>query len=345
VNQGIEALAFPTELRIEAVKAAQRLAPYGRKIADSVDHYVRWLDEQKQKESALSVNACVDEWIKSKEAEAKAHHLAPTTLQELRSKSKLIRAAFGDQKITEIDEPAVQTFIDSLPHAPRGKLNIRVKLSQFLNYCRRKRWISENPAEAVKVRVPASEIQILRPKEAEALLTAAQESKSQASVIPYLAVSLFGGLRPGEAAQLRWEFVHFDANEIEVLAKTSKTRETRFVKMEDALVAWLSPYSRKNGPIIGPNFLKDWKSARNSAGYAVSGTNGRAWPKDVLRHTFGTYWLARYEDRARLAEQMGNTIEVIKKHYRRAVPKAETDKFWTLRPKGRGKIVPMPVTA
>ena len=29
------------------------------------------------------------------------------------------------------------------------------------------------------------------------------------------------------------------------------------------------------------------------------------------RHTFGSYWLAKYQDRARLAEQMGNTVEFI----------------------------------
>jgi integrase len=346
-NQGIEGLSFPTELRIEAIKARKRLDEYGKKIGDAVDHYVRWLDEERQKRAALLVDSCLDQWIKSKEAEFTAGHLRPTTLQELRSRSKFLRATFGRQRITEIDEHSIQNFLDSLPYTPRAKLNVRTKFCQFLNYCRRRKWIRENPAEAIRVRVSNGDVQILRPRDSEQLLVAAQQAETTTalSVIPYLAVSLFGGLRPGEAEQLRWEYIHFDTREIEVLAKTSKTKETRFVKMEDALIDWLLPFRKRRGLIVGQNFQKRLKAVKSEAGYGVSGKKGKPWPKDVLRHTFGTYWLARHEDRARLAEQMGNTIEVIKKHYRRAVPKAETDKFWALRPQGRGKIVPMPVIA
>jgi integrase len=93
-----------------------------------------------------------------------------------------------------------------------------------LNDCRRRKWIRENSAEAIKVRVVNGDVQILRPKDAEQLLFAAQ-AQAPESTLPYLAVSLFGGLRPGEAEQLRWEYVHFDTEEIEVLAKTSKTRK------------------------------------------------------------------------------------------------------------------------
>src|ERR1035437_8614496 len=103
-NQGIEALSFPTELRMEAIKAKKRLDEYGKKIGDAVDHYVRWLDEEKRKHAALLVDSCLDQWIKSKEAEFEAGHLRPTTLQELRSRSKFLRAAFGHRRITEIED-------------------------------------------------------------------------------------------------------------------------------------------------------------------------------------------------------------------------------------------------
>ena len=118
---------------------------------------------------------------------------------------------------------------------------------------------------------------------------------------------------------LRWDYIHFDTGEIEVLAKTSKTKETRFVKMEEPLVDWLLPFRKRRGLVVGQNFQKALRAVKSSAGYGASRKSGKTWPKDVLRHTFGTYWLAMHQDRARLGEQMGNTIEVIKKHYRRAV--------------------------
>ena len=350
-NQGIEAMEFPTELRMQAIEGWRKLEPFGRTIREAVNHYIGWLEDEKRKKAAQTVSACLTEWLNSKQAEFDAGHLAPTSLQELKSKSNIIREAMGMKRITEIDQDAVQNFIDSLPHAPRGKLNIRVKLAQFLNYCRRRKWIDRNPTEMVKVRVASKDIEILTPKEAEALLTVAEQPLFRGSVLPYVAISLFGGLRPGEAEQLRWEFIHFDTGEIEVLGKTSKTRETRFVKMEDTLVQWLTSASpKKRGSIVGPNFLSEWKLVRSAAGYKVQlpGTKkkaeqtGKPWPKDVLRHTFGSYWLAKNQDRARLAEQMGNTVEVIKAHYKRAIPAGEAEKFWALCPPGKRKVIPMP---
>ena len=148
----------------------------------------------------------------------------------------------------------MQTFVDALPHAQRGKNNIKIKFSQFLNYCRRQKWIKENPAEFVKVRVPDQEVAVLTVHEVERLLKAAEGSVHSESVMPYLLVSVFGGLRPGEAEQLDWKHVHFGTGEIEVLPETSKTRAKRFVCMEDTLLLWLAPYRRTQGRIIGTNF-------------------------------------------------------------------------------------------
>ena len=341
-NQGIEAMAFPTELRMQATEALRRLEPYDASIREAVDHYIAWRELQKRNEAAMTVSACLDEWLKSKRTEFDAGHLAPTSFQELKSKSKPIRAAFGNRRITEIDEDAVHSFIDSLPHAPRGKLNIRTKLTQFLNYCRRRKWIDRNPAEMVKVRVGTKDIEILSPHDVEKLLAAATGSAFRGSILPYIAISIFGGLRPGEAEQLRWEFIHFETGEIEVLGKTSKTRETRFVRMENTLISWLKSLPRKaRGPIVGTNFQMEWKTVRGAAGYKVQlpkhkhekEVATKPWPKDVLRHTFGSYWLAKHQDRARLAEQMGNTVQVIKAHYKRAIPAAEAEKFWAILPK------------
>jgi integrase len=160
------------------------------------------------------------------------------------------------------------------------------------------------------------------------------------TALPYLAVSLFGGLRPGEAQQLRWEQIHFRTKQIEVLGATSKTRESRFVEINPTLGEWLRLFRKKTGPIIGPNFKNDWKAIRRAAGL---------WQKDVLRHSFGSYWLPVHKDRGRLAEEMGNSLSVIKRHYKRAVPRHVALEFWELRPRSRtvkptqtGKVIEFP---
>lgn len=331
-NQGIEALEFPTTLRIQATEAARLLEPFGKTLLDAAEHYVAFLKEQLSKSTALSVQACLDEWLAAKRTEAGQNVIADRTIQELESRAKLFATAFGTELISRIDEAAVETFLNSLPVAQRTRLNIRTKLGQFFNYCRRRKWMDTNPAESVKVRVPSKDVVILSPEDAKRLLEAAAASESASVVVPFATVCLFAGLRPGEAEQLRWELIHFETGEIEVRGDTSKGRETRFVRMEETLMHWLESHRQNKGALVGRNFRRQWEGARIAAGYAIRGSVGKPWPEDVLRHSYGSYWLAQHGDRARLAELMGNSIEVIKKHYRKAIPKRESDAFWAIRP-------------
>ena len=56
------------------------------------------------------------------------------------------------------------------------------------------------------------------------------------------------------------------------------------------------------------------------------------WPQDVLRHSYGSYWLGKYKQRAVLAEHMGNSLQIIKKHYRAVVSKGATTEYWRITP-------------
>ena len=160
-------------------------------------------------------------------------------------------------------------------------------------------------------------------------------------MVPYLAVQLFGGLRPFEAARLRWERIHFETMQIEILGETSKTRETRFVQLEPLLAEWLLPFRLPKGRITGPFFASTLRAVKVSAGFTFSADGDRPWPKDVLRHCYGSYWLAVHKNRAHLAELMGTSLAMIKSHYKRAIPGEVAKEFWklTLKPDAPGKII------
>jgi integrase len=196
--------------------------------------------------------------------------------------------------------------------------------------------ITENPAAHLAKKIETEDVEILSVEAAEKFLCTALASSHAASVIPYLCVSLFAGLRPGEALQLRWEQIHLATGQIEVLKSTSKVKETRFVVIEPLLAEWLLPYRKAHGRIVGTNFAKDLKAIRELAGY---NEESKPWPINVLRHTFGSYWLPVYQDRARLAEEMGNSVDVIKRFYKRAIPRQTAEEFWKIRPVTEGKIV------
>jgi integrase len=228
-----------------------------------------------------------------------------------------------------------------LPHRAQGKANIRTKLSQFLNYCRREgKWITANAAENIKVRVKSADVLILSVEDVKRLLGAAQKCAYPQSVLPYVLVQLFGGLRPFEAARLHWERIHFETSQIEVLGETSKTRETRFVRMEPQLIEWLLPFRKARGSIVGPEFIDTLRAIKQAAGFTFSKNDSNPWVKDVLRHCYGSYWLAMHKDRAHLAKLMGISLDMIESRYRRAIPETIAKEFWKLSPSREpGRII------
>lgn len=56
------------------------------------------------------------------------------------------------------------------------------------------------------------------------------------------------------------------------------------------------------------------------------------WPQDILRHSFASHWLPIHQNRSVLAEEMGNSVQIIKKHYRKHASKSAAAAFWEILP-------------
>ena len=66
------------------------------------------------------------------------------------------------------------------------------------------------------------------------------------------------------------------------------------------------------------------------------------WPDNALRHSFATYHLAHFKDSAALALEMGHIDSgMIFEHYRELVRPKEAERYWSIRPAAREKIVPL----
>jgi hypothetical protein len=69
-NQGVEALEFPTTLRIQAAEAARILRPFGKTLVDAARHYANHLEAEERKRTGLKVQTCAESWIATKRSEA-----------------------------------------------------------------------------------------------------------------------------------------------------------------------------------------------------------------------------------------------------------------------------------
>jgi integrase len=271
-----------------------------------------------------TVSSALDQYLTSKKSELDRGELSKLTLYELTSNARIIRQAFDSLKINELAEATVARFVESLTQKPQGRKNILTKVSQFLNYCVRQKWLTANPAAGIKIKVRAREVEILSVDEVRRLLAVTCDTGVASSgVFPFLVLQLYGGLRPFEASRMRWESIHFETGQIEVRGETSKTRETRFVPMIAPLPELLLPYRRSHGPLPGPRFELTLREVKRAAGLVP-------WKVDCLRHSFASYWLPIHQNRVELCEILGNSLAVVKKHYRKAIPRTVAEEFWSI---------------
>jgi hypothetical protein len=60
-----------------------------------------------------------------------------------------------------------------------------------------------------------------------------------------------------------------------------------------------------------------------------------------LRHSFDSHYLAKFQDSAALAPQMGNSPAMIFRNYREVLRPQEAEKFRIIRPAAVEKVVTM----
>jgi integrase len=335
------------------------LAPDGLSIVDAARHYKAYVAAEKLRASSKPVADALTEWVASYDVKDRDHR----TRQEIKSVANIYTRAFGHLKLSAINADMLKTWNEGYeaapgkPASPQTRANLRTKLSQFLNFSKLKGWIENNPLAGIKTERPArAPVSIFEDvNQVARLIAAADKSEHRAIVLPYALVSLFAGLRPNsEAELLEWKDVHFGTGDIHVLNSTSKTKLERFVPMEANLIAWLETCPiREPGPIIGKShqkFRMAWEEVKRAIGFKVGlapekgwPALAREWPSDITRHTYASYWLAVHKNRAELAERMGNTEAMIKKHYRRAIREESAKAFWAIMPKASkgGKIIRM----
>jgi integrase len=148
-----------------------------------------------------------------------------------------------------------------------------------------------------------------------------------------IAVGCFGGVRPEESGRMTWDMLDFKRKHIDLPAEITKAGERRIVDMPDNLVEWLLACRKESGPLLPVNFRrKRWALCREMS--------WKEWPDDILRHSYGSYHLAKHRNAALTAEQMGHkNARMLYAHYREVVKDSDDiASYWDLLPSSAGVI-------
>jgi integrase len=206
-------------------------------------------------------------------------------------------------------------------------------------------WLEVIPRNPMR-RVPRPETrkagalpEILTPQQfAEALAVAEQMREPVRSRwLAYLALGGLAGLRTAEILCVKWEDINIKRGEI-------------FVRQPKRTRGWMPRYVK-----IVPRFARVWKMVAKPIrtrghGFDLNVTHPVAggtrylqvmrrdavkllgwngWPRNGLRHSFGTYHLAHFKNLAELRGEMGHESEgVTRRHYATAARGVDAGRWW-----------------
>jgi integrase len=327
-----------TDTQLRLAEAAFMRLEEDQELMLAVDH---WLKDGKRQSVAESPR--LDEaaeaflsWLQETES------LRERTKAKLRNRVNLFRNSVPNLRVSEIGPDVLDKFFSTRKVAALTKIGDREAISRFFSWCidRPRRWTAVNPCREIRLekKHDQSPPAILSVPECKDFLSAAESFKA-GQLVPYIAVCLFGGLRPAEAQRLTWDSVNLGDGEIRVESQSSKTKRPRVLAIGKTLRAWLAAYTNK--PFCPPNLRRDLDALKVEAGYAGRADSDRAglkpWPADVLRHTGISHYFRESGSYGRTAEQFGNSEAIIKKHYQGRVNSEDTKAFYALLPKKGGR--------
>ncbi|MGA2864009.1 MAG: site-specific integrase [Verrucomicrobiota bacterium] len=318
---GCEAFILPMGLRAEAMACSQRLKPLNATLTQAVEFFIR---NAPRAESAKSIEELNGEFLKSR----KAMNCRPRTIVQYESYLRVIRTDFGKVDVTSLLRQDIEDWLEESEWSPRTRKNYLVTLTTILSFAVGKGYRADNPAASIERPILDDRpVGILAVEQVRRLLRVAKEFDPE--MLPALAIGLFAGLRRSEFFALDWSEIDHEHRTIEVKGIKAKTRQRRLVSVAANLLAWLNPH-RKTSGAISPARNIDVFSERLHELAVKAETS--PWPHNAMRHSFGSYFLGKTKDENLTASEMGNSPEVIIKHYRALVRDADVTRYWGLAP-------------
>lgn len=272
---------------------------------------------------------------------SKAGHVSPLVLRDYKRVLRGLATAFPNRLVNDLCRADIQTHLERMKLGPKAWNNHRGMLNAFFRYCSDddRRWAQVNPVTKLAKFKISRGIPAIETAEKIASLfafleTYAGEKHTKAKpgfLIPYFALCTFAGLRPscpgGEAWKLGavedlTRIIDLNLGVLRIGPDIAKTRDLRQVTIQPNLRAWLERYPLKEYPIRAKDMQRLVSLVRQKFSLGA----------DVLRHTFISMHVAKFQSLGLAALESGNSERIIKKHYLNSVTPDEAELFWRILP-------------
>jgi hypothetical protein len=325
----------------EAEAIFLRLADKPRSLSFYVDFA---LSNYREPENQKSLKDAIADYNKAKEHECEQGQICRPQLNRIGWDLARLEKRFPKRAVAELTVPALVEFLETGRTSMKTYNNRRGVLSTFFKYAFHRGWIAENPIPKVphyRIRRKRGSAVTLSAHQAAELM-AYCETHDEARWVPYFALCLFAGIRPGvpdgEITKVKPEDVNLETGIIAISADASKVREPRRITIQPNLAAWLRAYPLNKYPIIVGDFKKRREKLRDRFNLT----------HDVLRHTFISMFVGKFRSIGEAAIQAGNSEAIIRRHYLDMKSPNEAETFFGIMPKkpaGEEAPKPMPAAA
>ena len=225
---------------------------------------------------------------------------------------------------------------DALWKLPPASFNAHLRrVRSVLTFGQKHGYLSRNPALLVdSIKRPRQSVKILPVETVELMLRTAQANVPE--VLPFLCVSLFTGARPEETSKLLWSDFNLPDKKLIIRPEISKTNRHRPIDLSDNAVAWLETFKRQSNRRVMAGWTRATLSAARSKVWETMRQAQPTLPKhpphNVLRHCWVSHYLCLHGSIDKLLLQSGHSRAVMFDHYLNIVPKADAERYWSIRP-------------
>lgn len=319
-------------LMTEAATAQENLKPYGKTITKAVSFYIEHLEKEARRDKTpIEDVAEMATKIMQGKGGSKDH------IKQSRSKWTKLSDHFTNAAFSSLKLKDLKDWIEGFGFSSSTtRANYRTALHTLYSAAIEEGIVEKNLAAKLPNYKRKSCNEVLSPSEVASILTECDDE-----ILPAIAICFFCGIRPdyegGEISRLDWGSVKLAKRKITLRSGETKTEEFRSVTIPDNLAAWLAPFAKSAGPVVGSKgrFRRLWEEARKKG-------LKRAWPYDATRNSFASYHMELYDDEFKTATQTGHSsVKTLRDHYKDLVDKEDAEAYFDIFPANDSDIIPI----
>lgn len=234
--------------------------------------------------------------------------------------------------VQTLEPNLISKYLTALPLSERSKRNHRDVLGFYFRWLVLKGYLPKGTdmLEGVQnyTARKLGEISTYTAEEMRRLIAAADDR-----ILPFIVIGGFAGLRHAEIDRLEWQDIDLEEGFIEVKAHKAKTDTRRIVPLKENLKAFLLPLAKKSGKVISvANTTKQLlKTAAKTANESKE-IKALDWKHNALRHTYISARVAESGDVPRVADEAGNSPQVIRTNYLKRIRPAMAAEWFSIKP-------------